>query len=782
MAESVRASVTKAVDGGGQTAVQKWTGVIASYDREFKKWDARVDKILKRYRDESRPTSREGTAKFNVLWSNVNTLVPAVFAKIPKPDVSRLFRDSDPVGRVAALILERGLEYETEHYPDYYATMRQCVYDRFLGGRGTSWVRYEPHIKAEQKAEPTDGVQVTDDVDEPEETLDYECVPTDYVHWKDFGHTVARTWEEVPQVWRWVYMRMPAKIERFGEELAKKIPTDAPPKEGKNRNEMGADAPPEDGSFVCELWDKDTKKAVWFSKSYPELLDEKDDPLGLEGFFPCPKPLYSTLTNETLVPVPDFTQYQDQARELDTLCDRIDGLIQALQVRGVYDNAIPELARIFTEGQNGNLIPVKNWAAFAEKNGLAGAIDIVDLKPIYEALKAAYEAMAQVLNQIYDLTGLSDIIRGQSDPNATATAEKIKGQYASLRLKFLQFDVAKFASELLQLKAQVICGQFSPEQIMRIGGVEQLSEADKALVPSAMELLIGPERMANPDAKQGPNPLRNFRIEVNADTMVQMDEEEEKAKRIEFITAQGVFMEKALPMVQASPQVAPLVAALWKFSVGAFKIGKTLEGEFDAVIDKAKQLAVQPQQPKQDPDMARVQMDGQIQQQRLQSEQQNNAAKLQTEQQAESMKMQAEERESARDMELEKMKLQFEQWKVELQEQTKIEIARINAQSTLQSAQLSAAASGADMELDGEVKGKVGKGPMGKAAESVQGTADSISEILPQIVQAVEKMMQAHEETAAKAKQPQERTITMPSGRKYIRRDVDGATQIQAIN
>lgn len=782
MAESVRASVTKAVDGGGQTPVQKWTGVIASYDREFKKWDARVDKILKRYRDEKRPTTGEGTAKFNVLWSNVNTLVPAVFAKIPKPDVSRLFRDSDPVGRVAALILERGLEYETEHYPDYYATIRQCVYDRFLGGRGTSWVRYEPHIKAAEKDEPTDGVQVTDDVDEPDETLDYECSPVDYVHWKDFGHTVARTWEEVPQVWRWVYMRKPALIERFGEELAAKIPTDAPPKEGKNRNEMGADAPPEDGSFICELWDKDTKKAIWFSKSYPDLLDEKDDPLGLEGFFPCPKPLYSTLTNETLVPVPDFTQYQDQAKTLDTLADRIAGLCEMLQVKGVYDSAVPVLARIFTEGQNGNMLPVTNWAAFAEKNGLSGAMEIVDLKPIYEALKGAYEAMAQVLNQIYDLTGLSDIIRGQSEANETATAQKIKGQYASLRLKFLQFDVAKFASELLQLKAQVICGQFSPEQIMRIGGVEQLAEADKQYVPAAMELLIGPERMANPDAKQGPNPLRNFRIEVNADTMVQMDEEEEKAKRIEFITAQGAFMEKALPMAQAAPEVVPLIAALWKFSVGAFKVGKTLEGEFDAVIDISKKEAAKPRQPKADPDMARVQMDKEANQQRLQADQQSNAAKLQMDQQMNQMKAQQDERDAARDMELEKMKLQFEQWKVEYEGRVKIEIAEIAAKGTLQSAQISAAASGADMELDGEVKGKVGKGPMGKAAESVQVTADSIQEMLPQIVQAVEKMMQAHEENAAKAKQPQERTITMPSGRKYIRRDVDGATQIQALN
>lgn len=685
MAESVRESVAAAVNGTAQSPVERWKAVIATYDREFKKWDARADKILKRYRDENR-ANKDGSAKFNVLWSNVNTLVPAVFAKIPKPDVSRRFRDSDPVGRVASLILERALEYETEHYPDYYATMRQSVYDRFLGGRGTAWVRYEPHFRAKELNQPTDGEEITEDVDEPQEELDYECSPVDYVHWKDFGHSVARTWEEVSQVWRWVYMKGPAKIERFGEELAAKIPTDAPPKEWRNRQEMGSDAEPEDGSFICELWDKTTKKAFWFSKSYSHLLDEKDDPLGLEGFFPCPKPLYATLTNETLVPVPDFTQYQDQARELDTLCDRIDGLIQALQVRGVYDAAVPELARIFTEAQNGNLIPVKNWAAFAEKNGLAGAIDIVDLKPIYEALKAAYEAMAQVLNQIYDLTGLSDIVRGQTDANETATAQKIKGQYASLRLKSLQFDVAKYASGMLQLKAQVICGQFTAETIARMAAVEQLAEVDKPLIPQALALLIGPERMVDPNAKQGPNPLRQFRVEVNADTMVQMDEDAEKDRRIEFIAAQGAFMEKALPMVQASPIITPLVAALWKFSVGAFKVGKTLEGEFDAVIEAAKKHAANPQ-PKQDPEMERVKADAAAQQQRAQADMQIQQQKAQIDLAVQKQKMEMdfalEQQRMQMEAQMAKREASFmevmERWKAELQAQTQVKVAQINA-------------------------------------------------------------------------------------------------------
>jgi hypothetical protein len=50
--------------------------------------------------------------------------------------------------------------------------------------------------------------------------------------------------------------------------------------------------------------------------------------------------------------------------------ERIHGLVKALKVMGAYDASVPALARLFTEAENGTLIPVKNWAAFAEKNGL----------------------------------------------------------------------------------------------------------------------------------------------------------------------------------------------------------------------------------------------------------------------------------------------------------------------------------------------------------------------------------------------------------------------------
>ena len=148
--------------------VQKWLGIIKAYETEYAPWEKRADKVVKRYRDEKMlETTATQTSRFNILWANVQTLVPATFSRLPQPDVSRRFSDRDPVGRVAAMILERALDFEIQHYRDYRATMKQSVMDRFLGGRGTAWARYEPHIKAGAEQSGPEGDQVTEDVDDP---------------------------------------------------------------------------------------------------------------------------------------------------------------------------------------------------------------------------------------------------------------------------------------------------------------------------------------------------------------------------------------------------------------------------------------------------------------------------------------------------------------------------------------------------------------------------------------------------------------------------------------
>lgn len=709
--------------------VQKWIKAIADYEREFKRWEGRVEKILKKYRDEQRFQQDQG-AQFNILWSNIQTAIPATFSRLPKPDVSRRFRDTDPVGRVAALLLERGLDFEVQHYPDYRTTMNASVFDRFLGGRGTSWVRYEPHFKALAAGAPLQGSQVTEDADESATTeqLDYECSPTDYVHWKDFGHTIARSWEEVTGVWRKVYMERPALIERFGRELGEKIPLDTKP-DKPDKQMMGGEEATQ--ALIIEIWDKTTMTAKWLSKSLGRFVDEQPDPLGLDGFWPCPRPLYATLTTDSLVPVPDYTIYQDQAKTLDTLADRIDGLVKMLQVKGCYDAATPELARIFTEGENGVLMPVKNWSAYAEKQGLKGTVDVLDLKPIFEALETCYESAQLQKDQIYELTGLADVIRGQSDPRETAEAVKTKGQFGSMRLRSMQHEVGCYATQLLQIKGQIIARMYSEQTIRQIGGADQLSIEDQALVPQAIALLKNAT-------------LRDFRIEIVADSMIYMDEQQEKADRMEMLQAVGAYLKEAVAAAQSSPELAPLLMEMLKFGVTGFRVGKTLEGTFEAVAEKVKAAAANPQ-PRPDPEMAKVQTQAQLEHAKIQMQDQQHQRELiadaQMEQfkanlaaQVEQAKQQAQladaahqqELEAARDQQkaaleaqlkqaeaaanqaVEAAKIELEKYKADLESRTKILVAEISAQTTIQAAQLSAAKTAAE---GGEIKDKPQSAP-----------------------------------------------------------------------
>jgi hypothetical protein len=682
------------------TGVQKWLNVISQYDNEFKKWEARAQKIVKRYRDDNRNQNTNETAKFNILWSNVQTLIPAVYARLPKANVSRRFGDNDPIARVASQLIERALDFEIEHYSDFRSTMKNAVEDRFLGGRGVAWVRYEPHVRAQDI--PDDGLQVTEDVDEvqntmtldgaigeevePQEEIEYECAPTDYVYWKDFGHSVARTWEEVTSVWRWVYMTKESLAERFGEETAKSIPLDAGPETNKQYSTQSKDFT---RAKICEIWDKESGKVYWISKSCPDILDERDDPLELENFFPCPKPLYATMTSDTLVPVADFALYQDQANDLDILTDRIDGMIKALRVRGVYDASQPALQRLFTEGDNNTLIPVDKWMAFSEKGGLKGSIDLLPIDVLATALLQCYRAQDEIKQTIYEITGISDIIRGQGEASETATAQQIKGQYAGLRLRSMQEDVALFASALFQLKAQVICTKFQPSTILQYAAAEAMNEADQALIPQALMLLKN-------------KPLRSFRVQVDSDSLVQIDEQQNKRDRVEFLQAMGGFLTQALPMGQQAPELVPMLIELIKFGVGAYKKAEPIEGAIDQAMEQMKQkqqqMAANPTPPPPDPEIMKLQGQQQIEQMkmqataqadqmRVQADAQNAQTQAQFDMQVEQMKLQAESQ-------LENQKQQFEmalanqelqakerqeRYKSELDAATKITIALLSA-------------------------------------------------------------------------------------------------------
>jgi len=732
---------------------EDWYKCIMGYERSYKRWEARVDRIVKKYKDDSR-YDRNPNARFNILWSNVQTIQPAIFARLPRPDVSRRFRDNDPIGRVASMMLERALEFEIEHYGDYKSAMNNAVLDRLLGGRGVAWVRYEPHIvgeEADMSAEdtPDDGLQVSEDSDEAEtpeameienpERIEYECAPVDYVHWRDFGHTIARTWEEVTAVWRRVYMSRPALVERFGEELGYQIPLDTKPDDLKQSYKS------DDGVYeavIYEVWDKETGKVLWISKSLGKIVDERDDPLGLENFWPCPKPLYATLTTDSLEPIPDFTIYQDQARELDVLCDRIDGLINALKVRGVYDASASELQRLFSEGENNTMIPVNNWMAFAEKQGMKGAIDLVDLTPFASALMSCYQAMEQVKGQIYELMGIADIQRGQTDPNETLGAQIIKSNNAAGRLKTQQHAVVDFATSLLCIKAQIICNHFTDETLVKISGAMQLSPQDQQLIPQAIALLRD-------------EASKNFRIEVTSDSMIYQDEQQEKQDRMQFLAAVGSFFQSTVPMVQAQPELAPMAIEMLKFGVTAFKAGKQLEGIIDETADKLRQQAAQAAgQPKPpSPEQQKMQMTMQIEQAKMQADQQKMQAQSQLEQQKMQMQMQLEKAKQEYQAQENQLKFQLEeqrnqmdremevkvsQMKMMTERNTQVLLAHINNGAKIETARISAGTDdGADAYYMEESMAHAMEHPMQPIANAIGQGNEQMAQAISALVETI---------------------------------------------
>lgn len=676
---------------------------IELYERTYKKWEARGRKIVKRYRDERNEMQgvSASEARYNILWSNVQTVLPAVFSRLPKPEVSRRHKDKDPVGRVASLILERALSYEVEQYPDYASAVQGSVEDRLLPGRGVAWVRYEPVTKSVE----IPGRQVSEDERGSAEVIDYECSPVDYVAWTDFGHNVARTWEEVSIVWRRVPLTRAECVARFGK-VGEQIKLDQ-----KSDFDDDVLATPEGESLkkatIYEIWDKKEGIAVWLSKSHPEALDVVDDPLHLDGFFPCPKPLYATTTTDSLIPVADYAQYQDQARELDIICERIDGLSRAIKVVGVYDATQSGVQRMLQEGVNNTLIPVDNWMMFAEKGGLKGVVEFFPLDTVVAALNALYMAREQAKQTIYEITGISDIIRGTTDPNETLGAQQLKGQFASKRLKKLQDGVAQFATDLLKIKGQIICKHYQPESIAAISGVDQLSPQDQVLVPQAIELLRD-------------DMMSDFRIEISSDSLIEVDEQQEKQNRMEFIEAVSAFVEKA---AMAPPQFAPLLGEVLLYGVRAFKAGKTIEGTIEEAVEQMKQQAAQPQEPQPDPEIVKAQMQMQIEQERLKADQERAQQQMMMD----------------RDLEMEKANLQA---------QTQLQIAQLNAGVKAQQAQMNDARERdhAAMEADAETPPETRQ----------EGDGEDMKEQVAQIMEALQLLSQQVQEIADEVSAPVE--------------------------
>ncbi len=454
-------------------AVTFWLQQLRLAEREDRDFVRRGRAIVKRYRDE-RGYADSYRARFNILWANVETLKPVLYGRSPNPDVQRRHVDSDdPIANMGADILERCLSYEDD-VEEFDKVMKQVVEDRLLPGRGTARVFYECSFgpdEPDMTAEPDeDGKQPTINV------VENERAPVKYVFWEDYRESPARNEEEVWWKAYRVYMTRDELVERFGSKIGRAVTLDYTPR-GLGDYDQSQDGPLADAfkkAQVWEIWDSRKKQAVWVAQSYgTSPLDTKDDPLELPGFFPSPRALKATTSNEKSVPVADYKQYQDQADALDSLTARIEKLTQALMVKGVYAGSEKAtIQQLLDTGTENMLIPVEDWAVFSgDKGSLSNMIAWLPVEQIAKVLIQLYDARERALKVLYQVTGIADILRGETDPNETMGAQTLKSQFATRRISESQKDVARFARDLMRLRGSVIAMHFSPQTLSEMAGL-----------------------------------------------------------------------------------------------------------------------------------------------------------------------------------------------------------------------------------------------------------------------------------------------------------------------
>jgi len=656
-------STESIVDPQAMKPQERWEGEIASAEKSQEKFIQRARRVTRRFLDE-RDAVQTTANWFNVFYANCVILEAALYAQLPKPAVTRRFKDyQDDTARVAALIIERSITQDLDDPRDTFdSTMRQCVQDRLVPGLSMAWLRLE--TDTEDITEVTDispePDMETEETDEVPQRITDQRVVVDYIFWEDFLWSPCRVWDERRWIARKVYMSEAELIERFGEEKGKRVPL-------KNhsrslQDNVQSSTPKEDilkKATIYEIWERGTRKVFWFAKGMDSILDEVDDPLQLVGFEPCPRPMLANISTSDMTPRPDYFMIQDQYQELDQVNNRISMLVKACKVVGVYDKSAIGVQRMMQEGVDNTLIPVDNWAMFAEKNGLKGQIDWMPLDQIIKALEQLNRSREAIKVQIYELTGIADIVRGASKASETLGAQEIKAQFAGVRIQKLQNEVARFAGDILRIKAEIQVKHFDPEILIRKSNI--LATGNDEYVAPAMQMLATDEGF-------------EWRIQVTADSIAQADYQLEKKDRIEFMTSVTGFLESAGQIVAAEPQMAPLFMSMLKWSMAGFRNASEIEGMIDKELDAIMQKAKEPQPPPPpSPEEQKAKLEMETAQQKAQLDtqkaQQDMALKEKLGEmqiQMKQMELQMKEQEMMLELQMKRMELAMDQQKANM--------------------------------------------------------------------------------------------------------------------
>jgi len=615
-------------------SAKAWLNLLEEAEDAFEAWNTHCDNIDRLFASLERLGRTGRDKEFQMFWANCEVLKPSIYAKAPVPVVVPKFKDQRPVYQAASEVMERctKVAFDLARINDLMLLVRD---DLSMTSRGVAWCRYESGRG---------------------NGYDHEKVCIDFKNRRDFLHSISRNWREVTWVAGASYLTRGEARKRF-KETSDDAYQKAEYKVDKESKAVGGADNRERAKF-WEIWDKKARRVVWVAEGCEDILDEDDAHLDLQNYFPCPKPAYGTVQRGSLIPVPDVMQYRDQLDEINLLTGRIHALSDALEVKGFYPAGGAEIAEavqmaISTKTPGRMLVPISNWAAFG---GSKEVIIWLPIEAIATTITALVALRKQVIEDIYQIMGLSDIMRGATDPNETLGAQQLKTQYGSTRIRDKQQEMVRLARDLVEICSEIITEDFQSQTIVEMSQTQlptiamQQKKAQQLMqgIQQGQQLVTQQQDPAQAQQMQGmiqqatmqlqrmqeeptieqvmkflrDNRAKSFVLDIETDSTILQDEQAEKQSRNEFTQVLGALLPQLSQMIQGEPKTAEFCGEILKFATAPYRAGRSLDGAIDKMIEQFKEKGEQPRG--DDPETAK----GKIQIQIAQMEQQSEKEKL----------------------------------------------------------------------------------------------------------------------------------------------------------
>jgi hypothetical protein len=586
---------------GDAGLIEIWTKEIENAINYEKKWHDEADANFAIYNNEGQREDR-----YNIFWSNTQTLRPLLFSRLPKTNITQRFLDTSETNRIASEMMERSIDLYLKD-SDAETTISKCRDDFLIGGRGVARVCYDP----ENEVELEDGSIEMDDSEK-------KC-RIEYVDWKDFTMSTDKEWCNVQWIAFRHYKNRNELIEDFGEKKANAVELNATRlnnnKNKNNENELFKMAE------VWEVWDKENKSVLFLTiGGGGVLLSNEEDPYKLRDFFPIASPLGSNSNPIDLRPIPLYRQYKTQAEELNIIDTRIRSLVEQCKVTGIYSSIAEasDMEGLFN-GNDGSFTPMLSA-------GNQKVQDLIMFKPLGEiiaTISQLNDRKDRVIFSIRDITGISDIVRGVTTASETATAQQMKGNFAISRIQPLQKELEFWVRDLIRLLCELTVENYTlqeltqmtqlkivdikaieraeqlkldallneaksltdlnnPEEVARLEQMnEQAKEQFKKTMKKPLEDLKGyaitPEQIPELEKLIKNDKLRTFAIDVETDSTIKIDQQQEKADRAEYIRSISEFSNSFFPMVQAGIITPDAFKQFMLFISKPFKVGRMVE-------------------------------------------------------------------------------------------------------------------------------------------------------------------------------------------------------------